>query len=432
LYPAKEKMKKHPLLLTSSYYYSVVLLLLLLLTTTTTTFSSSSQPPTTKSSTKSINGVFNFPRANTCYGVTASVITSSIPITELPPSNSCIRYSLKELHDETIEYVQFFFTELPQQFRAVRLGAVSAFGSIDDGKTKLSYTCPPINFNGFKPVTEDDECAVAPQTQLLLVHLDADTKNIVEINIITSFEPFPTITTLPYTKRNKPPFGMAKFIFFGGGIDFPIGNNNNGDNQILEICQVSQPTSSFKKLIKQTCVHVPKDTLKLNSNTAHGYYQVLSSQIKLPSRWILYLSGKQIIHSFGDDVFYYNETGYHFYDSTTKKCTWSTLCNFYCRVIKFDTRFMDLAGEWTITRKLGIQLQDPQVVKAWIGNSVDGAGNFPAISYTSTRKLFTGYDRLDTIPQKFPGSSVWYPNTQPYEDGDIESFHPNLIENKCV
>ncbi len=50
-------------------------------------------------------------------------------------------------------------------------------------------------------------------------------------------------------------------------------------------------------------------------------------------------------------------------------------------MLNYDSRFLDFAGEWTVTRKTGVADTAPRAVTAWLGHAIDAAGTFPVIMY---------------------------------------------------
>jgi len=84
--------------------------------------------------------------------------------------------------------------------------------------------------------------------------------------------------------------------------------------------------------------------------TGTGIFQI--DTYTLNSQYMQSMSKKLLALNAGPATFFFNSSGYFFYDGTS--CNWLTFCDFECEVYNYDSRFLDFVGVWTITSKRGI------------------------------------------------------------------------------
>lgn len=138
------------------------------------------------------------------------------------------------------------------------------------------------------------------------------------------------------------------------------------------------------------------------------------------------MSKKLLALNAGPATFFFNSSGYFFYDGTS--CNWLTFCDFECEVYNYDSRFLDFVGVWTITSKRGIDSIN-QKVNVWVGNAIDAAGVFPIYLYMDyTTLYYAGLDKLDPKTQTGGCASYYYP-TIVVEDPDYSAFASGTIES---
>ncbi|CAF1448725.1 unnamed protein product, partial [Didymodactylos carnosus] len=300
-------------------------------------------------------------------------------------SDSCFTFDWSQITALTTNYTTYMDTDTNETYYA-QIGALTVLGKMGD--YDLDYQCPPSGYNGVAP-----GCNVQPDTQLVVLHVNVLDGKLYAIDIILSGAPFPSPQDL---KENQPPFGKAHHTF-NSGITiqstgyFKICESNNSDqcpNKNLDAHKLPHP---------------------LPSNYGNGIFGIQAANLITDSAWIMDDPNQLLIVTAGTNYYYFNGTGFFMYDSDSKTCTWLASCNYRCEVYNYDSRFLDYAGEWVVTKKWGITEMEPIAVEAWIGNAIDAAGIFPIIMYTDKKTGdYLGLDKLDPIPSPKMGATYWY------------------------
>ncbi|CAF4891952.1 unnamed protein product [Rotaria sp. Silwood1] len=325
-------------------------------------------------------------------------------------SNNCLTFDWSQISNLTATYTTYIDSNTNQTYFA-QIGALTVLGNIDN--YRLNYECPPVGYNGVGP-----GCQTQPNTQLVVLHVNALDRKLYAIDIILSGTPFPEPGTL---KDNQPPFGKARHQFTTG---IPLQSNG-----YFKVCKDKNSNQCPNKNLDAHKLPNP-----LPSNYGYGIFGIQAFDLVTNSTWIMDDSNQLLIVTAGTNYYYFNATGFFFYDSTEKTCTWSNSCNYVCEVYNYNSRFLDFGGEWIITKKWGIQNMQPRTVETWIGHAIDAAGIFPIIMYTDKKTgHYLGLDKLDPEPMQKMGATYWYT-----DHGDtmartsIESFHPTVVEAECI
>ncbi|CAF4381850.1 unnamed protein product, partial [Rotaria sp. Silwood2] len=325
-------------------------------------------------------------------------------------SNNCLTFDWSQISNLTTNYTTYINSDTNQTYYA-QGGALTVLGNIDN--YSLNYECPPIGYNGV-----GSGCQTQPNTELVVLHVNAIDHKLYAMDIILSGTPFPAPDNL---KDNQPPFGKAHHQFTTGisvqsAGYFQICKSKNSDqcpNKNLDVHRLPHP---------------------IPSNYGYGIYAIQVLDFVTNATWIMDDSNKLHIAAIGTIHYYFNTTGSFIYDSTTKTCTWSKSCNYACEVYDYNSRFLDFGGEWIITKKWGIEDMQPQAVETWIGHTIGAAGVFPIIMYTDKKTgHFLGVDKLDAAPTLKTGATFFFTdhgNTTPRTS--IEAYHPNVVEAGCV
>lgn len=325
-------------------------------------------------------------------------------------SSQCLIYDWNQITTLTTNYTTYIDVSTNETYYA-QIGALTVLGQLDDYDT--DYQCPPTNYNGVGP-----DCQTQSDTQLVVLHIRVSNGKLYGIDIILSGAPFPSVESL---QDNQPPFGKATHIF-------PLGIRMQSSGY-LKICKNGQSDQCpYRSLINRKLPN------PLPSNYGYGLFGIKYYDFVTNSTWIMDDSEQLLIVTAGTQYFYFNRTGYFFFDATKNNCTWSSACNYQCEVYNYNSRFLDYAGQWLITKKWGLESMKPVLVDAWIGNAIDAAGIFPVILYTDQQTgHYLGLDKLDPTPRTRMGATYWYQehgNTTPI--ATIAGFHPNVVEVGCA
>ncbi|CAF3028946.1 unnamed protein product [Rotaria sp. Silwood2] len=325
-------------------------------------------------------------------------------------SDNCLTYDWSQISNLTTNYSTYIDPNTNQTYYA-RIGALTVSGTMNN--YSLNYQCPPIGYNGVA-----SGCRTEPNTQLVVLQVNVLDKKLYIIDIILSGAPFPSSQDLI---DNQPPFGTARITFNLGVALQSVGYFQVCKNKKSELCP-NQNISAHK---------LP---YPLPSNYGYGIFGIQSMNYVAQSTWIMDDPNQLLIVTAGTNYYYFNATGFFFYDSSTKTCTWSATCNYVCEVYNYNSRFLDYAGEWMITNKWGIEDMTPQHTEVWIGNAIDAAGVFPIIMYTDKATgHYLGLDKLDPIPAPKMGATYWYTDHgNTISRVSIKSFSPSVVKAGCV
>ncbi|CAF1219902.1 unnamed protein product [Rotaria sp. Silwood1] len=343
--------------------------------------------------------------------VPSSCIEITVQLTDNgSTTDNCLTYDWSQITNLTTNYTTYIDPNTNQTYY-VRIGALTVLGTMDN--YSLNYKCPPMGYNGV-----GSGCQTEPNTQLVVLQVNALDGKLYIIDIILSGVPFPSSQDL---KENQPPFGKARITFNSGVALQPTGYFQICKHEKHEQCP-NQNISAYK---------LPHP---LPSNYGYGIFGIQALNLITNSTWIMDDPNQLLIITAGTTYYYFNATGFFLYDSDSKICTWSATCNYVCEAYNYDSRFLDYAGEWIITNKWGIETMEPINAKIWIGNAIDAAGVFPIVMYTDkTTGHYLGLDKLDSIPSSKMGATYWYT-----EHGDtiprvnIKAFSPSVVQAGCV
>ncbi|CAF1218422.1 unnamed protein product [Adineta steineri] len=311
----------------------------------------------------------------------------------------------------TINYTTYMDPNTNETYY-VYIGALTVLGAFDN--YDLNYYCPPDGYNG----AGGDGCTTLLNTQLCILYINTLDEKLYGIDIILSGTPFPSPSTL---QANQPPFGKATHKFDSG-----ITIKSTG---YLQICKSTNSNRCPSQYLVSYKIPNP-----FPSNTGYGIYGVESQNLITNSVWILDDPNQLLIVTAGNYYYYFNASGFFQYDYNSNKCVWNPNCNYTCEVYNYDSRYLDYAGEWVITKKWGIDNIEPTVVNAWIGLAIDAAGVFPVILYTHNQtNHYVGFDKLDTTPGNKKSATYWYiVHKNTILRTSIEGFHPNVEELGCA
>ncbi|CAF0942337.1 unnamed protein product [Adineta ricciae] len=343
--------------------------------------------------------------------VPLSCVETTITITvDNTLTDNCFIFSWQQIADLTTNYTTYQDPTTNQTFYA-RIAALTVLGTIDNHD--LDYHCPPSGYNGVA-----SGCSTSNNTHLVVLHINALDNKLYSINVILSGTPFPSPSSLV---NNQPPFGTARHVFDGG-----ISSQSSG---YLKICKRNSSTQCPNTNTSAHALPYP-----LPSNTGYGIFGIKMYNFVTNSVWIMDDVNQILICTAGTTYYYFNSTGFFIYDYSSNTCTWSPACNYQCEVYNYNSRFLDYAGEWVITKKWGVGDVKPVAAQAWIGNAIDAAGIFPVILYTDNATgHYIGLDKLDPIPMSNMGASYWYTAHDDTIVGEsVLKYHPNVVDVGCV
>jgi hypothetical protein len=166
-----------------------------------------------------------------------------------------------------------------------------------------------------------------------------------------------------------------------------------------------QSTGYFKICKSNNSDQCPNKNISANklpyrfpSNYGYGIFGFQADNLVTNSTWIADVSNQLLIYIIGPNYFYFNRTGYFTEHFNFNQCTWSAACNYQCEIYNYNSRFLDYAGQWIITKKWGIGDVQSIAVQAWIENAINAAGVSPIILYLDMKTgHYIGLDKLDTI-----------------------------------
>lgn len=326
------------------------------------------------------------------------------------PTDNCLIYNWSQIINLTTSYTTYKESNSNNSYNA-SIGALTVLGRIEN--YTLNYECPPLGYNGAGP-----GCVTQPNTQLVVLKIGSSDRRLYSIDIILAGVPFPDANSL---QDNQPPFGKSQILFTS-----PIDLRSTG---YLKIC---------KNITTNRCPNADLSKRRLPyplpSNYGYGIFGIKAFNLVTNSTWIMDDLNQLLIVTAGSNYYYFNRTGFFLYDSESKNCIWSPVCDYRCEVYNYNSRFLDYAGEWTITQKWGVNMTEPKVTDIWIGNAIDAAGIFPVIMYTDkVTGHYLGLDKLDPVPAAQMGATYWYGEhgtTKPKLS--IQRFSPNVVQANCV
>jgi len=304
-----------------------------------------------------------------------------------------------------------------------QIGALTVQGYIDS--YNLSFYCPPDGYNGLP----SGGCSVSNAfTQLVVLKISVNDNMLHGYDVILSGTPFPPVSTL---MNNAPPFGLARHTFSPA-----IAIQTSG---YFQVCK-NQTSSLCPNTASTIALHTLPNPLP--SNTNYGYFGLQSANLYWNTTWIMDDPNQLLILDAVTQHWYFNRTGYFFYDSSKNSCQWISTCTYHCEAYNYNSRFLDYAGEWNITNKWGIgsanysDLATPVLVYAYIGNAIDAAGIFPVIAYIEkTTGAYMGMEKVDTVGSTTMGSFYWYTrvgDTVSAGMASIKSYSPNVVDVGCA
>lgn len=297
-------------------------------------------------------------------------------------SDSCFTFDWNQISNLNTNYTTYMDPNTNATYYA-KIGAFTVLGKIDN--YDLDYQCPSVGYNDVGP-----GCNTLPDTQLIVLHINVVDGKLYTTDIILSGNPFPPVEDL---KENQPPFGKARHTFKSG-----IAVQSTG---YLKICKKDTSNRCLNDIFRTRKLPHP-----LPSNYGYGIFSIMSANLISNSTWIVDDPNQLQILTANTFYYYFNGSGFFMYDSASNSCIWLSVCNYQCEVYNYDSRFLDYAGEWIITKKWGVAEMEPVAVGAWIGNALDAAGIFPIILYLDKKTgHYIGLDKLDPVPSSKMGAT---------------------------
>ncbi|CAF1648425.1 unnamed protein product [Adineta ricciae] len=325
-------------------------------------------------------------------------------------TNNCFIFSWQEIVELTTNYTTYRKPNTNETFYA-QIGALTVLGTIDD--YDLDYQCPPVGYNGVGP-----GCSTQSDTHLVVLHINTLDNKLYSIDVILSGSPFPSPNTLV---DNQPPFGRARHVF-----DPAIPVQSTG---YLKVCK-----NGYSNRCPNANISAHKLPNPLPSNTGYGIFGIQAANFVTNAVWIMDDINQLLIVTAGTTYYYFNASGFYQYNYGSNTCTWLSACNYRCEAYNYNSRFLDYAGEWIVTKKWGIQNMQPVAVQAWIGTAIDAAGIFPIIMYVDNATgHYIGLDKLDAKPAAKIGALYWYIAHDDTKIGEsIPKFHPSVVDAGCT